>query len=168
MLSEFTVQDVGAIPDVIGWRSNGWSVLVECKRSREDFRADAKKAIRASGWGGGQERWYFAPRGIIPKDEVPKEWGLAVFDTQVRVQQYPPASRLLPFDEQVDIESVEARALRSQIEIRMTVSALRRLSDGRNVPGLVNALRPGCRDPEILDLLQKCEEEQKDNARENL
>lgn len=65
------------IPDVLGWRGGGWSVLVECKASRADFRRDQKKWHRHKEHKGlGNERYYFAEPGVIPHDEVPEGWGL--------------------------------------------------------------------------------------------
>lgn len=64
-------------PDAIGWKGNGWSVLVECKTSRADFKADAKKVFRrCPDIGLGQERWYLTPKGLLKPDEVPEGWGL--------------------------------------------------------------------------------------------
>lgn len=64
------------IPDAIGWKSARHSILVECKTSRADFRADAKKWFRQDGYGMGQQRYFLAPVGIIPKEELPPGWGL--------------------------------------------------------------------------------------------
>jgi len=67
------------IPDAIGWKgSGGRSILVECKVSRSDFRADAKKVhrhpmIRSAV---GQSRYYLVPRGLLAPEEVPEKWGL--------------------------------------------------------------------------------------------
>jgi hypothetical protein len=47
------------IPDVIGFRY-GVSILIECKASR----------------GMGDNRYYFAPEGLISKAELPMYWGL--------------------------------------------------------------------------------------------
>jgi hypothetical protein len=64
-------------PDAIGWKASGWSVLVECKASRADFRRDAKKPFRnCPVLGMGYRRYFMAPAGIIPVDEVPDGWGL--------------------------------------------------------------------------------------------
>lgn len=68
------------IPDAIGWRSGGRvSTLVECKASRADFLRDGKKWHRRHGdvVGIGQERFYFAPPGLIRVEELPAGWGLA-------------------------------------------------------------------------------------------
>jgi hypothetical protein len=64
------------IPDAIGWKSARHSILVECKTSRADFRADSKKWFRQDGLGMGQIRYYLAPKGIIPVEEIPPGWGL--------------------------------------------------------------------------------------------
>jgi len=66
----------GEIPDVIGW-VRGFSVLVECKTSRADFRRDRKKLSRESYMPAlGNWRVYLSTPGIIPYDELPKGWGL--------------------------------------------------------------------------------------------
>lgn len=65
------------IPDAIGWRMS-WSVLVEAKVSRNDFKADQKKLIHTTpDTMPGQERWYLTPPNLIRPDEVPPGWGLA-------------------------------------------------------------------------------------------
>lgn len=66
------------IPDAIGWAYGGrLSILVECKASRSDFRADGKKMFRRhSQLGMGMVRYYFAPSGVIPVDDLPEKWGL--------------------------------------------------------------------------------------------
>lgn len=65
------------IADAIGWRWDMTSILVECKVSLADFKADKNKPHRKQGQVSlGQERWYLAPKGIIPVSEVPKHWGL--------------------------------------------------------------------------------------------
>lgn len=68
----------GIIPDAIGWRAAGWSILVECKVSRSDFLADRKKVIHLSpDHCPGQERWYLTPPGLVRVDELPAGWHLA-------------------------------------------------------------------------------------------
>lgn len=67
----------GEVPDVIGWKGRCKSVLVECKVSRADFLADAAKPFRQTTEEGmGSQRFYMAPSGIIPADELPRHWGL--------------------------------------------------------------------------------------------
>lgn len=66
-------------PDTIGWRGTGWSVLVEVKTSRSDFKRDAEKRFRhpdSRVAGMGQERWYLTPPGLVQPGEVPAGWGL--------------------------------------------------------------------------------------------
>jgi len=54
------------LPDAIGWNGSGYSILVECKISRSDFRRDLKKWFRdPSAKGIGSDRFYLAPEGII-------------------------------------------------------------------------------------------------------
>lgn len=64
------------IPDAIGWRPRGISVLVECKSTRADFRRDRTKPSRRNGEPMGSIRWYLAPAGVIPIEELPEGWGL--------------------------------------------------------------------------------------------
>lgn len=63
-------------PDCIGWRS-GISILIECKTSRSDFLADAKKPFRVKPeLGMGSWRFYLCPPGVIKVSDLPKGWGL--------------------------------------------------------------------------------------------
>lgn len=63
-------------PDAIGWDAWGNSILVECKVSVADFRADQKKPHRM-GAGMGLERWYLTPDGLLRDQMMPEGWGLA-------------------------------------------------------------------------------------------
>jgi hypothetical protein len=74
VLTETQAQS-GEVADAIGWRGQ-LSILVECKTSKADFRRDLKKWFRNSGPGIGQQRFFMAPKGVIPVDEVPADWGL--------------------------------------------------------------------------------------------
>jgi hypothetical protein len=67
----------GEIPDAIGFRSN-CSILVECKTSRADFKADRKKHFRFDSpeQGMGNFRFYLCEEGVISPMEVPEGWGL--------------------------------------------------------------------------------------------
>jgi len=63
-------------PDAIGW-SRGFSFLVECKASRNDFKADQRKFFRREpGYGIGDFRYYMTPRGLLKQEELPAKWGL--------------------------------------------------------------------------------------------
>ena len=68
-------------PDAIGWTANA-CLLVECKSSVADFRADKKKDFRHNGEGLGDYRYFLMPRTIYEKvkDEMPKGWGHLVVD----------------------------------------------------------------------------------------
>lgn len=67
----------GETPDVIGWKKANRSVLVECKISRADFLADARKPWRTDPASAlGCERYYLAPAGLIRGEELPPGWGL--------------------------------------------------------------------------------------------
>ena len=76
VLSEQTAES-GEVPDVIGWRSNCSSVVVECKISRPDFLADQHKVVRQKPHlAMGCERYYLVPKGLIDAAELPSRWGL--------------------------------------------------------------------------------------------
>jgi hypothetical protein len=61
--------------DAIGWIRPHVSLLVECKTSVADFRADAKKPHRQKG-GMGVYRYFLAPTDILEKVEIPEGWGV--------------------------------------------------------------------------------------------
>jgi hypothetical protein len=64
------------LPDVIGFRMD-YSILIECKASRNDFLADAKKDFRINPINGmGAVRFFLANKGIIKVEELPNGWGL--------------------------------------------------------------------------------------------
>jgi hypothetical protein len=68
---------VGESPDAIGWRFDGYSILVECKTTLADFYADQRKPGRREGWRGlGRERWYLTPAGLLDGRYLPHGWGL--------------------------------------------------------------------------------------------
>lgn len=72
--------DAGEQPDAIGWRS-GVSILVECKTSRPDFLADAKKIWRRKPEKGmGNWRFYMCEKDLININELPDKWGLVYVD----------------------------------------------------------------------------------------
>jgi hypothetical protein len=75
---EPTVMSTMEIPDAIGFFSGGYaSHVVECKVSRADFLADAKKPHRAHPrLGMGSYRWYMVPGDLVRVDELPPNWGL--------------------------------------------------------------------------------------------
>ena len=63
-------------PDILGWYG-GATMLLECKATRRDFLGDFKKRHRhASVQGVGYYRYYFTPKGLIERKELPPRWGL--------------------------------------------------------------------------------------------
>jgi hypothetical protein len=74
----------GEIPDVLGFNaSQSKSILIECKVSLADFRADKKKMFRDPrfpDFGMGDQRYFIAPKGIIPESEIPEGWGFIEVD----------------------------------------------------------------------------------------
>ena len=65
-------------PDVIGWAcATGTSVVIECKTSRSDFRADAKKPHRIHrSMAMGNLVWYATPGRLLDPAEIPGGYGL--------------------------------------------------------------------------------------------
>lgn len=110
------------IPDAIGWAQGGsQSFLVECKTSRSDFRADQNKTFRKHPHlGMGNYRYYMAPAGVIPLDDVPDCWGLLEYGARGHITVRRIATRQL--------EHCHAS------EMSMLWSALRRV---QNLDGLV-------------------------------
>lgn len=84
----------GEVPDAIGWKGQCRSVVVECKVSRADFLADARKEFRIRPeLGLGCERLYMAPSGMIAREELPPSWGLLEYDRKVVRLAVRPARR---------------------------------------------------------------------------
>lgn len=84
----------GEVPDAIGWKGKCRSVVVECKVSRADFLADARKEFRVSPEEGlGCERLYMAPAGMIEREELPQFWGLLEYSRKSVELVVKPARR---------------------------------------------------------------------------
>jgi len=90
VVPELSTWGTREIPDVLGFRAEhrAWAgianhtrvvvTLVECKVSRADFQADKGKPWRKTpALGMGELRWYFAPEGILRREDMPPGWGLA-------------------------------------------------------------------------------------------
>jgi len=81
--TELHAGDTLEIPDAIGWKYDGTSILVECKVSVSDFKHDKYKEARkaAAELGVGKIRVYFVSKEVAkylqPKD-IPEGWGLYV------------------------------------------------------------------------------------------
>lgn len=88
----------GEIPDAIGFRvaePGTGSVVVECKVSRADFLADAKKPHRSAA-GMGLYRYYLCPEGVIEPGDVPERWGLLTVNKRGTVRALCGAVAVLP------------------------------------------------------------------------
>jgi len=102
------------IPDAIGWRGR-FAILVECKASLADFRADAKKPFRQEPSRGlGTHRYYCAPRGLLRTDILPPQWGLLEWD-----------GRSMWVSRKAEIQRHEEGA---REEIQLLISAMRRIA----------------------------------------
>jgi len=109
------------IPDAIGWNSKG-SIIVECKTSLSDFRADTKKPFRIDPKSGmGKFRYYLFPLKLynrIPIEELPEGWGIGVVDvtriypvmSQVRCKN----SKEWPFNIEAELYYMRSRVLQIQ------------------------------------------------------
>jgi len=104
----------GEIPDVLGWDvSKGRSILIECKTSVSDFRADAAKPFRRVPEEGiGTFRFFLAPAGLLPVDRLPAGWGFLEVGDMGRVT-VARASEEFP--------------CRRDAEVALLVSVMRRL-----------------------------------------
>jgi len=92
VLRELQCSGTSEIPDIIGFKlSNPYShssILVECKVSRADFLADAKKDFRRKPESGvGAFRFYLCPAGVIHPEDLPRSWGLVWIDEKWRATQ---------------------------------------------------------------------------------
>jgi len=104
----------GERPDVIGFFSDGTSLLIECKISRSDFISDIKKPHRAFDENGmGDTRYYATPHGVLrSEEEIPNGWGLIIVrEYSITITKHPTQR-----------ESVNKRS-----EVLMLSSAIRRL-----------------------------------------
>ncbi|HEC60898.1 MAG TPA: hypothetical protein ENI27_01435 [bacterium] len=77
VLSEFMAYTYsGETPDAIGWKMI-YSIMVECKANRADFRADSKKRARFDDMPAmGHYRFYLTTPGLIAADEIRDGWGV--------------------------------------------------------------------------------------------
>lgn len=102
----------GECPDAIGWSCVGFSsIVVECKVSVSDFRADRRKAWRNQP-SMGLTRWFLAPKGLLTGESMPPGWGLLEWTGKVvRVTQQAAG---IPNPRDVN---EEARLLLSELRI---------------------------------------------------
>lgn len=110
-------------PDILGLEASikhknkcvGYgSVLIECKTSRSDFKADSKKVFRRiPDMGIGQYRFYLTKKGLITLDELPEKWGL--------LETSGKTVKVIKFPERFPV-------FNTKNEMRIVTSALRRLN----------------------------------------
>lgn len=103
--------------DAIGWRGKQ-SIVIECKASLSDFRADSHKSFRRRPETGmGCLRYFCVMRGLISPDKLPPKWGLLEWDGK-RMRETKKAA--------------PHRDNAAREEISLLLSALRRI--GSNAP----------------------------------
>jgi hypothetical protein len=113
----------GEIPDVIGFGSNGFSVLIECKVSRSDFLVDQRKSFRIYPHHGmGSQRFYCCPIGLLKKEDLPKGWGLIYVDDKLKARANYKPNKGNP---QINMDGWFEKNIRAEHELMY--SALRRL-----------------------------------------
>lgn len=107
-------------PDI--WATNGYhTTLVEVKTSHSDFLADQKKWIRQEGKAQdrhkiGNYRYYLCPTGVIKEEELPKNWGLLVWDgRKIHKVKQAVCVDTYAYGELLMITSIMSRILKHQI-----------------------------------------------------
>ena len=95
------------IPDAIGFASN-FSIVIECKTSRNDFAKDKYKSHRHRDKQPGNFRFYLVPQGLIKPEEAPEGWGL-LYDSGKQIKAVKPA----PWHDEVEIRAAEYSILYS-------------------------------------------------------
>lgn len=111
VLAELVTQ-ADETPDVLGFISNGVSILIECKVSRADFKSDAMKSFRQfEDSGVGNYRYFAAPAGLLKPEEMPAGWGLLELDKRCTFK----------------VKTADWKAGNKQKEVAMLLSAMRRL-----------------------------------------
>jgi len=107
-------------PDAMGFGGRHFSVLIECKASRNDFTADKKKQFRKRPEDGmGYNRYFMAPVGMLKSSEIPKGWGLLEV-----YEKTPRMNRRV----RITVESETFYERNREAEIAYLVSAIRRIN----------------------------------------
>jgi hypothetical protein len=126
------VTSASETPDVIGWDGRV-SVLLECKTSVSDFKADASKFFRRNpDEGMGRQRYYVAPVGVLDEALIPEGWGFIEVD---------------------DAKAAHVRLVSSAFpvnqanEIRVLLSLLRRLKVPKGLHVAIRAYQHMIREP---------------------
>lgn len=107
-------------PDAIGFGGSSGTILIECKSSRADYLADAKKFFRRRPEEGmGYKRYYMAPVGLLGPTEIQDDWGL------LEVYDKPPRLRSRTVKRAKESKAFFER--NTEAEVRYLTSAIRRL-----------------------------------------
>lgn len=141
------------IPDVIGFGSSGYSVIVECKASRADFLSDKNKPFRANpSLGMGTNRYYCCPKALIKVEELPEGWGLIYVGEKGkgRCVHKPLKEYINEFGHPYKTEYLHEKDIKA--EHGLMYSALRRLFIKGHVKHIYDKDYGGSRD--ITDLIQ--------------
>ena len=100
ILNEF-VAGCSEEPDVLSFKT-GFSIVIECKVSRNDFFNDFKKYHRRGkeSKAMGNYRFYCCPKNMIKKEEIPDGWGLLYVDDKQKVEVIiGPKSNVFGYDD---------------------------------------------------------------------
>jgi len=83
--TEFSTK-AGEVPDAIGFKGQH-SCVIECKSNYADFCRDRSKWFRIDqALGMGYARYFMAPAGLIPPEEIHKGWGLLEVGKTIRMR----------------------------------------------------------------------------------
>lgn len=114
-------------PDAIGWTNRGHCVVVECKTSLSDFRADRDKPHVRGGRSMGAERWYLAPWAVLGAHMMPPGVGLAEIrrGRQRVIVTREPMPGVGPRHVDGELRLLVAAAQRHELGVRFDTSAAR-------------------------------------------
>ena len=114
------VTSISENPDAMGFGGREFSILIECKSSRDDFLKDKKKWFRKRPEDGmGYKRYFMAPVGMLNPSEIPKGWGLLeVYEKTTKMNRRV----------KVAIEAEAFHERNKEGEIKYLVSAIRRIN----------------------------------------
>lgn len=128
----------GEVPDAIGFRAAGVDdgcVIVECKTSRADFRADGAKPHRLQD-GMGNWRYYLTLPGLICASELPAGWGLLEANARGHIKPVAGAAAMFPTRHYGNIRAALAswrQAGNPDREIALLTKLLSRVHDPESV-----------------------------------
>jgi hypothetical protein len=106
------------------WRTRGYRLVgAEIKVSRADWLRELQEHEKSRGWTEACDEFYIvAPKGIVQRDEVPREWGfLELVGARLMTRAYAP-SRDRPADVPREVFARIIGRLRDEVE-RVAVTA---------------------------------------------